>query len=61
MGENERLNAVQVALGNEMRERDFYLKNAERTRNQVGKTMFKTSHSIDKRLLIGQPHRRALG
>jgi rubrerythrin len=40
MGENERLNAVQVALGNEMREREFYLKHAQRTRSQVGKAMF---------------------
>jgi rubrerythrin len=40
MSEKERLNAVQIALGNEMRERKFYLKHAERTRNQVGKAMF---------------------
>jgi rubrerythrin len=40
MGESERLNAMQVALDNEMREREFYLKHAERTRNQVGKAMF---------------------
>jgi len=40
MGEHERLNAVEVALGNEMREREFYLKHAQRTRNQVGKAMF---------------------
>ena len=40
MGENERLNALEIALGNEKREREFYLKHAQRTRNQVGKAMF---------------------
>jgi len=40
MGEHERLNAVEIALGNEKREREFYLKHAQRTRNQVGKAMF---------------------
>ena len=40
MDENERLNALEVALANEMREREFYLKNAERTKNSVGKAMF---------------------
>jgi len=40
MGEHERLNAVEIALGNEKREREFYLKHAARTRNQVGKAMF---------------------
>lgn len=35
-----RLNALEVALNNEMREREFYLKNAERTNNPAGKTMF---------------------
>ena len=29
MGEKERLNAFEVALNNETREREFYLKNAE--------------------------------
>ncbi|HVO65101.1 MAG TPA: ferritin family protein [Syntrophales bacterium] len=37
----ERLNALQVALNNEMKEHEFYLKNAERTRNPVGRAMFK--------------------
>jgi rubrerythrin len=37
----ERLNALQVALNNEMKEHEFYLKNAERTKNPVGKAMFK--------------------
>jgi rubrerythrin len=40
MGEHERLNAVEVALGNEKREREFYLKHAQRTKNKVGKAMF---------------------
>jgi rubrerythrin len=40
MADNERLNAVEVALNNETREREFYLKNAERTRSKVGKAMF---------------------
>jgi rubrerythrin len=36
----DRLNALQVALNNEMKEHEFYLKNAGRTKNPVGKTMF---------------------
>ena len=36
----ERLNALEVALKNEMNEHHFYLKNAERTTNPVGKAMF---------------------
>ena len=36
----DRLNALKVALGNEMREHTFYLKNAERTKNPLGKAMF---------------------
>ena len=35
-----RLDALEVALNNEMREREFYLKNAERTNNPAGKAMF---------------------
>jgi len=35
-----RLNALEVALANEMREHEFYLKNAQRTRNPAGKAMF---------------------
>jgi rubrerythrin len=35
-----RLNALEVALANEMREHEFYLKNAQRTRNAAGKAMF---------------------
>jgi rubrerythrin len=40
MDTKERLNALEVALNNEMNERQFYLNNAERTRNPVGKAMF---------------------
>jgi rubrerythrin len=40
MNEKERLNALEVALNNEMREREFYLKNAKRTKNSLGKAMF---------------------
>jgi rubrerythrin len=40
MKEEERLNALEVALNNEMREREFYLRHAERTKNPQGKAMF---------------------
>ena len=40
MGKEAFLNALKVALTNEMRERDFYLKNAERTKNPLGRAMF---------------------
>lgn len=36
----ERLNTLEVALKNEMREHEFYKLNAERTRNPLGKAMF---------------------
>jgi rubrerythrin len=36
----ERLNALEVALNNELREHEFYRTNAERTKNPVGKSMF---------------------
>lgn len=36
----QRLDALKVALENEMKEHKFYLKNAERTKNPVGKAMF---------------------
>ncbi|MDI9569307.1 MAG: ferritin family protein [Pseudomonadota bacterium] len=36
----DRMNALEAALNNELREREFYLKNAERTKNPVGKAMF---------------------
>ncbi len=35
-----RLNALELALKNEMNEHNFYKKNAERTKNAVGKAMF---------------------
>ena len=40
MDQKDRLNALEVALNNEMREREFYLKNAKRTKNPLGKKMF---------------------
>ncbi len=40
MNEKDRLNALEVALNNEVREREFYLKNAKRTKNPLGKRMF---------------------
>jgi len=40
MNERDRLNALEVALNNETREREFYLKNAKRTKNPLGKKMF---------------------
>jgi rubrerythrin len=40
MNEKERLSALEVALNNEMKEREFYLKNANRTKNPLGKKMF---------------------
>ena len=40
MVEKERLDALAIALNNEMREREFYLKHAQRTKNPVGKAMF---------------------
>ena len=40
MDPKDRLNALEVALNNEMREREFYLKNAKRTKNALGKKRF---------------------
>jgi rubrerythrin len=40
MNEKERLSALEVALNNETREREFYLKNASRTKDSLGKAMF---------------------
>jgi rubrerythrin len=40
MDSRERLSALEVALNNEMREHEFYLKNADRTKNALGKQMF---------------------
>lgn len=44
----DRLDALNVALTNEMKEREFYLKNAQRTKNSVGKAMFE--HIADEEL-----------
>ncbi|HOD34561.1 MAG TPA: ferritin family protein [Syntrophales bacterium] len=41
MKKEERLSAIEIALKNEMTEREFYLKNARRTKNPLGKAMFK--------------------
>ncbi len=38
----ERIDALEVALNNEKREKEFYLKQAERTKNPHGKKMFET-------------------
>ncbi len=40
MDEKDRLNALEVALNNETREREFYLQHAARTKNPLGKAMF---------------------
>ncbi len=40
MDEKDRLNALEVALNNETREREFYLQHAARTMNPIGKAMF---------------------
>jgi rubrerythrin len=40
MEQKDRLNALEVALHNEMKERAFYLKHAQRTKNPIGKAMF---------------------
>jgi len=41
MEQKDRLNALEVALKNEAQEREFYLLQAERTNNPLGKAMFK--------------------
>lgn len=41
MKDREQLDALEVALANETREREFYLQNAKRTKNPVGKAMFR--------------------
>lgn len=40
MDEEQRLDALEVALNNEMKEREFYLNHADKTRNPVGRAMF---------------------
>jgi rubrerythrin len=39
----EKINALELALTNEMNEREFYLRHAERTRNELGRTMLGSS------------------
>ncbi len=41
MKHKEQLNALEVALNNEKSERGFYLKHAKRTKNPLGKAMFR--------------------
>ncbi|HHO77032.1 MAG TPA: hypothetical protein ENN05_11500 [Deltaproteobacteria bacterium] len=40
MEDKQRLNSLEVALHNEVAERDYYLKHASKTTNPVGKAMF---------------------
>jgi len=40
MAEKDRLNALEVALNNELDERKFYLKHAKRTKHPLGQLMF---------------------
>ena len=40
MENEERLDALEVALNNEIREHEFYIRNAARTKNSLGKEMF---------------------
>ena len=40
MDDNQRIGALGVALNNEIREREFYLAHAAKTRNPIGKAMF---------------------
>lgn len=42
MDTKERIAAIEVAMENEAREQAFYLKHSERTKNPLGKKMFKT-------------------
>lgn len=41
MNERERINALDLTLNNELNEHKFYMKNAERTTNPLGKAMFR--------------------
>jgi rubrerythrin len=52
----ERIQALEVALTNEKREKEFYLKNAERTANALGKVMFASIASDED-----EHYRRILG
>jgi rubrerythrin len=44
----KRMNALKFALENEEKEREFYLVNARKTKNQAGKNMFKQIASEEK-------------
>jgi len=52
----ERIQALEVALNNESREKEFYLKHAERTKNSLGKSMFASIASDED-----EHYRRILG
>jgi rubrerythrin len=52
----ERIKALEIALNNEAREKDFYLKHSSRTTNNLGKTMFATIASDED-----EHYRRILG
>ncbi len=41
MEHGKKINALELALTNELNEREFYLRHAERTRNELGRTMFR--------------------
>ncbi len=40
--EQDRIKALEIAMGNEAREREFYLRHSERTSHPLGKRMFRT-------------------
>ena len=40
MDEKQRVDALEAALQNELKEREFYLKHASRTNNSIGRSMF---------------------
>ncbi len=52
----ERIKALEIALNNEAREKDFYLKHSKRTTNNMGKMMFATIASDED-----EHYRRILG
>jgi rubrerythrin len=41
MEHGQKISALELALTNELNEREFYLRHAERTRNDLGRTMFR--------------------
>jgi rubrerythrin len=48
MSTEERIKALEVAMQNEARERQFYLKHGERTANPLGKKMFRSLADDEK-------------